>query len=63
MHVQVAMYLISDNSRADVKIANQNGKLPSQLMMAKAKQAGKIKDCEACIQMLTNMENSQSSVP
>lgn len=31
------MYLISDNARADVKIANQNGKLPSQLMMAKAK--------------------------
>lgn len=58
MHSQVVMFLVSDKARADVKIANQDGKLPSQLLMNRAKQAGKMKDCEACIQTLTNLENS-----
>lgn len=57
MNSKMVLYMISDKVRADVKIPNQDGKLPSQVMMNKAKQAGKLKECEACIQALTNMEN------
>jgi hypothetical protein len=32
-------------------------------MMNRAKLAGKMKDCEACIQALTNLENSAVSLP
>jgi ankyrin repeat protein len=60
MHAQIVLFLVSDKGQANIKIPNKDDKLPSQLMMSRAKQANKMKDCEACILTLTNMENSAS---
>lgn len=55
------MFLVSDKARADVKIENLEGKTASQILITRAKQAGKQKDCEGAIQILTNLQNSAST--
>lgn len=55
------MFLVSERAKADVRIENTDGKTASQILIARAKQAGKQKECEGAIQILTNLQNSASS--
>lgn len=53
LHPTIVLFLLEKS--ADVKIQNQEGKTAKDLMVVRAKQAGK-KDCDACINKLTQYE-------